>query len=124
MMSRRSSRLAEKNKRSQFKLQTPKQTNDEDDDGLEEFVLVDKPDGISSSGEENLLESNNLDSENELRKHKGRFAVLLFFLYFLQGMPLGLTGAVPFLMSSKKVSYSDQGNFSFAFWPFSIKLLW
>ena len=49
---------------------------------------------------------------------------LLLFLYFLQGLPLGLTGTIPYILSSKKVSYADQGTFSFAFWPFSIKLLW
>jgi PAT family acetyl-CoA transporter-like MFS transporter 1 len=46
------------------------------------------------------------------------------FLYFLQGIPLGLTGSLPFILSSRKVSYADQGTFSFAFWPFSLKLLW
>jgi hypothetical protein len=49
---------------------------------------------------------------------------LLMFLYFLQGIPLGLTGSLPFILSSRKVSYADQGTFSFAFWPFSLKLLW
>jgi PAT family acetyl-CoA transporter-like MFS transporter 1 len=37
---------------------------------------------------------------------------------------LGLTGSLPFILSSRKVSYADQGTFSFAFWPFSLKLLW
>jgi PAT family acetyl-CoA transporter-like MFS transporter 1 len=48
----------------------------------------------------------------------------LTFLYFLQGVPLGLTGSIPFILSSRKVSYVDQGTFSFAFWPFSLKVLW
>jgi PAT family acetyl-CoA transporter-like MFS transporter 1 len=48
----------------------------------------------------------------------------LTFLYFLQGVPLGLTGSVPFILSSRKVSYVNQGTFSFAFWPFSLKVLW
>lgn len=37
---------------------------------------------------------------------------------------MGLTGSLPFILSSRKVSYADQGTFSFAFWPFSMKLLW
>jgi PAT family acetyl-CoA transporter-like MFS transporter 1 len=49
---------------------------------------------------------------------------LLMFLYFLQGLPMGLLGAITFILGAKKVSYSDQGMFSFANWPFSIKLLW
>lgn len=50
--------------------------------------------------------------------------LLLLFLYVLQGVPLGLAGSIPLIMQSKKVSYKDQAYFSFAFWPFSLKLLW
>lgn len=50
--------------------------------------------------------------------------ILLMFLYFLQAVPLGLTGSLPYILSSHKVSYAEQGTFSFAFWPFSLKLLW
>ena len=49
---------------------------------------------------------------------------LLMFLYFLQCIPLGLIGSLPYILSSRKVSYADQGTFSFALWPFSLKLLW
>lgn len=48
----------------------------------------------------------------------------LLFIYLLQGIPLGLAHSLPFILSSRKVSYADQGTFSFAFWPFSLKLLW
>ncbi|CAI5441889.1 unnamed protein product [Caenorhabditis angaria] len=50
--------------------------------------------------------------------------LLLLFLYLLQGIPLGLIGAIPLLLSSKHVSYGSQAIFSFAYWPFSLKLLW
>jgi PAT family acetyl-CoA transporter-like MFS transporter 1 len=50
--------------------------------------------------------------------------VFLAFLYLLQCVPLGLSGSLPYILSSRKVSYSDQGTFSLAFWPFSLKLLW
>lgn len=85
-----------------------------------------------------LSESDDSDMENDkeydkhyspaeksqnLKKDYGNIA-LLMFLYFLQGVPLGLTGSLPFILSSRKVSYADQGTFSFAFWPFSLKLLW
>ncbi|CAG5136298.1 unnamed protein product, partial [Candidula unifasciata] len=49
---------------------------------------------------------------------------LLIFLYVLQGIPLGLSGSVPMLLQSRKVSYTDQAVFSLVFWPFSVKLLW
>ena len=48
----------------------------------------------------------------------------LMYLYFLQGIPIGLAMSIPFLLTSRSVSYADQGTFSFAVWPFSIKLLW
>ena len=50
--------------------------------------------------------------------------IMLIYLYFLQGIPLGLAGSMPFMLSSRNVSYADQGKFSFVFWPFSMKLLW
>lgn len=48
----------------------------------------------------------------------------LMFLYFLQGIPLGLTASLPYILSSKNISYSYQAIFSFASWPFAIKLFW
>ena len=50
--------------------------------------------------------------------------IFLMFLYLLQGVPLGLSSSLPFILSSRKVSYADQGTFSFSHWPFSMKLLW
>lgn len=50
--------------------------------------------------------------------------ILLMVLYVLQGIPLGLAGSIPYLLSSRNVSYTDQATFSFVFWPFSLKLLW
>lgn len=44
--------------------------------------------------------------------------------FFNEGIPFGLCVSVPLILSSRKVSYADQGVFSFAFWPFAIKLLW
>ncbi|CAH0382597.1 unnamed protein product [Bemisia tabaci] len=49
---------------------------------------------------------------------------VLFSLYLLQGIPLGLCAAIPMLLQNKKVSYRQQAQFSFALWPFSLKLLW
>ncbi|GAB1603762.1 acetyl-coenzyme A transporter 1-like [Argonauta hians] len=49
---------------------------------------------------------------------------ILFFLYILQGIPLGLAGSIPMLLQSNQASYKDQALFSFVYWPFSLKLLW
>ena len=50
--------------------------------------------------------------------------ILLLFLYFLQGIPMGLAGSVPLFLASKGASFSDQAVFSLASWPYSLKLLW
>lgn len=49
---------------------------------------------------------------------------LLFFLYLLQGIPIGLTSSIPMLLQNRGASYKQQAEFSFATWPFSLKLLW
>ena len=50
--------------------------------------------------------------------------VLLLLLYTLQGVPMGISAAIPMLLQDKNVPLSMQGVFSLASWPFSIKLLW
>ena len=50
---------------------------------------------------------------------------LLLLLYTLQGIPMGLTGAVSLSLASQKgVTMDQQGMFSLVSWPFSLKLLW
>ena len=49
---------------------------------------------------------------------------VLFFLYILQGIPLGLGSAVPLVLINRNVPYKEQAKFSFAGYPFSMKLLW
>lgn len=63
------------------------------------------------------------DKLSNLKGDYGNIAFLLL-LYILQGIPIGLSSAVPLLLQNKKVSYSDQAIFSFVTWPFSTKLLW
>ncbi len=83
---------------------------------------------IESNGliEKQLSQQQLIDSENN-NNNKNRDVnniCFLFFLYLLQGVPLGLTASLPYILSSKKASYADQGTFSLATWPFSMKLLW
>ena len=63
------------------------------------------------------------DHQPSFKRDRGSIA-LLVFLYVLQGIPLGLAGAMPMLLQTRKVAYKDQATFSLVFWPFSIKLLW
>lgn len=50
--------------------------------------------------------------------------LFLMFLYLLQGVPIGLSYSLPFLLSAQKVSYTNQSIFSLSGWPYSMKLLW
>ncbi|XP_011291387.1 acetyl-coenzyme A transporter 1 [Musca domestica] len=61
--------------------------------------------------------------KTDIRGDKGNILILLF-LYILQGIPLGLIAAVPMLLQNRGASYKQQAEFSFAYWPFSLKLLW
>ncbi|XP_012261666.2 acetyl-coenzyme A transporter 1 [Athalia rosae] len=49
---------------------------------------------------------------------------ILFFLYLMQGVPLGLSSAIPMILQNRGASYRQQAEFSFVNWPFSLKLLW
>lgn len=60
---------------------------------------------------------------SDIRGDRANIAIL-FFLYLLQGIPLGLTAAIPMLLQNRGASYKQQAEFSFATWPFSMKLLW
>lgn len=74
-----------------------------------------------NSGPEKALQDTSKDKENIQDR---RSIALLLLLYILQGIPLGLTGSIPLILQSRHVAYKDQAVFSFAFWPFSVKLLW
>lgn len=60
---------------------------------------------------------------SDLRGDERNIAIL-FFLYLLQGIPLGLCGSIPMLLQNRGVSYRQQAEFSFVQWPFSLKLFW
>lgn len=62
------------------------------------------------------------DHENSnLSGDYGNVAIL-FLLYLLQGIPLGITHAIPILLQNRGVSYKEQAAFSFAFYPFTGEL--
>lgn len=49
---------------------------------------------------------------------------LLFLLYTLQGIPMGLGQVFPMILKEYGASYADLGVFSLQSWPFVLKLLW
>lgn len=62
--------------------------------------------------------------EPSLKGEYGNIA-LLVLLYTLQGIPMGIFGYVNMEVKSIfKNSFSEQGTFMLAVWPFSLKLLW
>ena len=78
-----------------------------------------------SSEDQSFIEPKSAKPKN-IRKDLHHI-VFLIYLYFLQGVPLGLVMSTSTLLASSKTSaasFSDQGTFSFAFYPFSVKLLW
>lgn len=92
-----------------------------------------KADGIKNmdgnTDEETLINGSTMDRRKSTStwatlKGDRRSITLLTFLYVLQGIPLGLAGSIPYLLSSRHVHYRDQAIFSFVYWPFSVKLLW
>ena len=95
----------------------------------EETAEHDLEEGLDDD-ENPLLESDEFDAEVQIKKPKSRFGgddkniAVLLFLYVLQGIPLGLAAAVPLILTNRNVSYKQQAEFSFAYWPFSVKLLW
>ena len=48
--------------------------------------------------------------------------LILFSLYFLQGIPIGLTFAIPLILSKRNVPYAEQAIFSFSAYSFSMKV--
>lgn len=77
-----------------------------------------------------LFKNDTSDKEKDSRlsvwnwNGEGKNIALLFFLYLLQGIPLGLAASIPLLLQNRQVSYKEQAEFSFVYWPFSLKLLW
>lgn len=93
-------------------------TKENDCSNILEIGLVDEVFLISSK-EESRKRAQNITINKDLHN-----ILFLIFLYFLQGIPLGLAGSLPFILGARNVSYADQGTFSIAFWPFALKILW
>jgi len=81
-----------------------------------------------SNGDKEIYDTESLNPQIKTNipwYHEDRGSIiLLFLLYILQGIPLGISGSIPMLLAAKEVGYHDQAVFSFVFWPFSLKLLW
>jgi PAT family acetyl-CoA transporter-like MFS transporter 1 len=74
---------------------------------------------------EKYFEVKREESEAEKSNLKGdrRNFAFLILLYVLQGVPQGISVAIPILLQNRGVSYHDQAGFSISYFPFSSKLL-
>jgi len=50
--------------------------------------------------------------------------LVLFFLYVLQGIPLGLKDSIPLILQNKSVPLTEQATYSISSYPFAMKILW
>lgn len=57
--------------------------------------------------EDGVTDTNNVQEPSDLRGDERNIAIL-FFLYLLQGIPLGLCGSIPMLLQNRGVSYRQQ----------------
>lgn len=101
---------------------TTKRRTVETDNSVDQYDAVD----VENTTMNSSLISNHLETkkEEEGSKHDRLNIAVLLFLYVLQGIPLGLSGSIPLILSSRHVSYKEQAMFSFVYWPFSLKLCW
>lgn len=69
-------------------------------------ILIEENDNNSSSSKPDM-------NEEESSNLSGDWAnmAILFFLYVLQGIPLGLSAAIPMYLQNKGVSYKQQVNY-------------
>lgn len=72
---------------------------------------------MESKAEEKHRELDSKDHQETNLKGDYCNVLVLTLLYLLQGIPVGITYAIPFLLHQKGVSYGDQAAYSFAFYP-------
>ena len=62
--------------------------------------------------QERLVKNEDKHELSDLKGDWGNIAIL-FFLYLLQGIPIGLAAAVPMLLQNRGASYKQQVKISF-----------
>jgi PAT family acetyl-CoA transporter-like MFS transporter 1 len=89
-----------------------------------------KKNKTSTKTKMNSLHSNNNNNQEELESNLQAAGdvgnvMLLLLLYFLQGIPMGLSATLDLsLQEGGKVSLEEQGIFNLVGWPYSLKMLW
>lgn len=80
---------------------------------------------VSSSDNRNENKDDAMSSSNKDILNDDRLGMLvLFILYTLQGIPMGLCASIPVFLKERGVTYEGLSLFSLVSLPFSLKLLW
>jgi len=92
--------------------------------GDEAFTVAAAEPDMLESGQDAMIIPVSEMSLKDLSISDRRNFYFLTFLYFIQGVPVGLAfGSIPFILK-ERLSYSQIGIFSLATYPYSLKLLW
>lgn len=72
-----------------------------------EFVDISHPVPLHYHEDDEYEDDKEHHEQSDLRGDRSNIAIL-FFLYLLQGIPLGLTAAIPMLLQNRGASYKQQ----------------
>lgn len=87
---------------------------------VDQYALTSRYKPIYDEDKSNYSNSDNINRLlNDIQS-----IILLLVLYTLQGIPIGLSGAVSMLMKDNGASYESLSLFSLVSLPFSLKLIW
>ena len=99
-------------------------TSDEKTPNKEVFVLENNNAPTTKNENKDLNQAEEKQSMLKDLDGDKLHVLILFFLYILQGIPLGLKSAIPLLLSNRNVPYKEQATYSISSYPFSMKILW
>ena len=92
-------------------------------ENLDKFIEEIAQNEVNNNGMTINLLTNHTDTEDD-DTNDFHNIIFLIVLYFLQGIILGLTFSVTFILPSRNATYNDQALIALAFLPYSIKILW
>ena len=99
-------------------------TSDEKTPNKEMFVLENNNAPTTKNENKDLNQAEEKQSMLKDLDGDKLHVLILFFLYILQGIPLGLKSSIPLLLSNRNVPYKEQATYSISSYPFSMKILW
>lgn len=73
---------------------------------------------ISQKSDDEVIESESTNLSGDYQN-----AALLLLLYLLQGVPQGISLAIPILLQNRGATYSEQAQFSISYFPFGCENL-